>query len=133
MRERNDVEGAATALVTFAVSGLFQPRLIAVLGLVYIVGRALYALGYTSAGPKGRLIGALPASADTEVEISRRTQSKKGVGRDLELKTVQRGCGQVTPRKLEALLSRARTQFNRNSSQCFALKMRLILVCKTME
>ena len=54
----NFVEGAATALIIFSVAGVFQPRLVAVCGAVYIVGRFLYSLGYTSAGPKGRVVGA---------------------------------------------------------------------------
>jgi glutathione S-transferase len=55
----NYVEGAATIIIALVVAGLFQPRLTAVLGAVYIVGRFLYALGYKSGGPKGRLVGVL--------------------------------------------------------------------------
>lgn len=55
----NYVEGVATAIVTFLVAGLFQTRLTIVLAAVYIIGRALYAAGYSAAGPKGRLVGAI--------------------------------------------------------------------------
>ena len=56
---QNYVEGVATAMAIFLITGLFQTRLTIVLAAVYIVGRALYAAGYSAAGPKGRLVGAI--------------------------------------------------------------------------
>ena len=55
----NYVEGVATILILVTGSGIFCPRLSVVFGLLYIFGRAVYALGYRSQGAKGRLIGAL--------------------------------------------------------------------------
>lgn len=52
-------EGVATAVVTFLVTGLFQTKLTIVCASFYIVGRGLYGAGYTAAGPKGRLVGAI--------------------------------------------------------------------------
>ena len=53
------MEGAATAITLVLVSGLFYPGVAVAMGLLYIVGRVFYALGYRSQGPKGRLIGAM--------------------------------------------------------------------------
>ena len=55
----NYVEGVATAITLELVCGLFHPGVAVFAGLFYIIGRALYAVGYRSRGPKGRLIGAL--------------------------------------------------------------------------
>jgi glutathione S-transferase len=52
----NYVEGAATAMVAFLVSGLYQPRLAALLAFTYIIGRAAYTGGYKLGGPKGRMV-----------------------------------------------------------------------------
>lgn len=52
-----------------AISGLQFPRIVAVLGLVWSVGRVVYAYGYTSA-PKNRAAGTmffLPAFLGTFV------------------------------------------------------------------
>jgi len=54
----NFIEAAASAVALILGAGLFYPRVAAVLGLVYNVGRLLYSLGYRSLGPKGREIGA---------------------------------------------------------------------------
>ena len=53
------VEGVATAIICLLVAGLFQTKLTVVLGALYILGRALYAIGYVSTGPAGRLVGTL--------------------------------------------------------------------------
>lgn len=44
------------------IASLAYPRAGAVLGGVWTVGRALYAWGYTSSGPQGRLFGFLLSS-----------------------------------------------------------------------
>lgn len=41
------------------VAGVFYPRFAAATGLVYILGRALYARGYQKSGSEGRLHGVL--------------------------------------------------------------------------
>ena len=41
------------------ISGLFFPKASAILGLVYMVGRQVYAAGYSRNGPDGRMYGAL--------------------------------------------------------------------------
>lgn len=40
------------------LGGLFFPRLCAITGLVYVIGREFYASGYTSGGPGSRAVGA---------------------------------------------------------------------------
>ncbi|CAF1064474.1 unnamed protein product [Didymodactylos carnosus] len=51
-------EGAFAAITGLLVAGLAQPRLAALFGLLYIVGREVYNQGYRRAGSKGRRIGA---------------------------------------------------------------------------
>eukprot|EP00005_Dracoamoeba_jomungandri_P005421 CAMPEP_0174258656 /NCGR_PEP_ID=MMETSP0439-20130205/7616_1 /TAXON_ID=0 /ORGANISM="Stereomyxa ramosa, Strain Chinc5" /LENGTH=156 /DNA_ID=CAMNT_0015342247 /DNA_START=37 /DNA_END=507 /DNA_ORIENTATION=+ len=55
----NYVEGAASIMTLELLAGLFYPKLSAIAGFVYVIGRALYAIGYRRNGPQGRLIGAL--------------------------------------------------------------------------
>lgn len=55
----NYVEWIACSLVLLLVAGLQFPITSASLGLAVIVGRFLYAYGYTSGGPSGRSIGVL--------------------------------------------------------------------------
>jgi glutathione S-transferase len=55
----NYVEGVATAISLVLLDGLYCARLAFVLGLVYVVGRAIYSWGYRSQGPGGRLVGAI--------------------------------------------------------------------------
>eukprot|EP01102_Stenamoeba_stenopodia_P016344 TRINITY_DN5706_c0_g1_i1.p1 TRINITY_DN5706_c0_g1~~TRINITY_DN5706_c0_g1_i1.p1 ORF type:complete len:156 (+),score=36.05 TRINITY_DN5706_c0_g1_i1:130-597(+) len=55
----NYLEGIASILTFLLLSGVFYPRYAAINGAIYIVGRQLYAFGYWSKGPKGRMIGAL--------------------------------------------------------------------------
>ena len=49
----NYVEGVASILVFLLVSGLFYPRYTAACGLAYIVGRVMFAVGYTTKGQSG--------------------------------------------------------------------------------
>ena len=46
-------------MATFLITGLFQTKLTIVCAGFYIVGRGLYGAGYTAAGPKGRMVGAI--------------------------------------------------------------------------
>eukprot|EP01095_Lingulamoeba_sp_RSL-Kostka_P006401 TRINITY_DN1_c0_g1_i1.p1 TRINITY_DN1_c0_g1~~TRINITY_DN1_c0_g1_i1.p1 ORF type:complete len:183 (-),score=78.10 TRINITY_DN1_c0_g1_i1:379-927(-) len=55
----NYIEQFASVAVFNLVGGLFFPNFCAALGLVYIIGRALYAIGYKASGPGGRLFGVL--------------------------------------------------------------------------
>ena len=55
----NYVEWIACSLVLLLVAGLQFPITSASLGLAVIIGRFLYAYGYTSGGPSGRSIGVL--------------------------------------------------------------------------
>ncbi|OMJ12278.1 Microsomal glutathione S-transferase 3 [Smittium culicis] len=54
---QNYVEGLPIATITTLVSGLFYPKLSAISGAVYILGRFIYGLGYASRGASGRLVG----------------------------------------------------------------------------
>ncbi|KAJ3087312.1 hypothetical protein HK102_011368 [Quaeritorhiza haematococci] len=54
----NYVEQITTAVTFELLCGLFFPRFSAYAGLAYIVGRQLYAWGYTSKGSEGRVLGA---------------------------------------------------------------------------
>jgi len=53
----NYVEQLPVAITFSVVSGLTYPRLTAVAGAAYIVGRQLYATGYRKRGPTGRFFG----------------------------------------------------------------------------
>ncbi|KJE90245.1 hypothetical protein CAOG_01584 [Capsaspora owczarzaki ATCC 30864] len=54
----NYVEGAASVIALNIISGLFFPHASAAAAGVYIIGRELYARGYTKNGPTGRSVGA---------------------------------------------------------------------------
>jgi uncharacterized membrane protein YecN with MAPEG domain len=41
------------------VGGLYQPIIATSVGLVMIIGRLAFAIGYTYSGPKGRTIGGI--------------------------------------------------------------------------
>lgn len=56
----NFVEQIGIVVPAILISGLAYPCLSALCGLVYFVGRALYAFGYTtSKGAKGRMVGGI--------------------------------------------------------------------------
>ncbi|KAJ2770164.1 hypothetical protein IWQ56_002271 [Coemansia nantahalensis] len=52
----NEHIGAVLSMLLLA--GLFQPKLAASLGGLYIAGRGIYGWGYTGRGPAGRIYGA---------------------------------------------------------------------------
>ncbi|OMJ15307.1 Microsomal glutathione S-transferase 3 [Smittium culicis] len=56
---QNYVEGLPVATITTLVSGLFYPKLSAISGAVYILGRFIYGIGYANKGASGRMAGAL--------------------------------------------------------------------------
>lgn len=55
----NYVEWIASCLVFMLIGGLYFPITCAAIGLGVIIFRFVYACGYVSGGPAGRLIGAL--------------------------------------------------------------------------
>ncbi len=55
----NFVEWIASCLVFLLIGGLYFPIPAAAVGLGVVVARFIYACGYSSGGPTGRLIGAL--------------------------------------------------------------------------
>lgn len=55
----NYLEGLVPIVISMLISGLYFKRLTFVMGIAYIVGRQLYAIGYNAKGPHGRMIGAL--------------------------------------------------------------------------
>jgi hypothetical protein len=55
----NTIETSAPALASILATGLYFPRTAAILGFTYGIGRILYAYGYMSSGPGGRLVGAV--------------------------------------------------------------------------
>ncbi|OMH79252.1 Microsomal glutathione S-transferase 3 [Zancudomyces culisetae] len=59
---QNYVEQLPIAVGGVLLGGLYFPRFSAALGAVYVVGRFLYAQGYTKFGPKGRMAGAITAN-----------------------------------------------------------------------
>jgi MAPEG family len=62
-RHYNMVETSGPVLANLIISGLFQPRVAALAGLVYGLSRILYAVNYnTKYGPKGRTLGAIGGS-----------------------------------------------------------------------
>lgn len=52
-------EWVASSLAFLLLGGLNFPIIAASFGLAMIIGRIIYAIGYCSSGPHGRLIGAL--------------------------------------------------------------------------
>lgn len=57
----NFIEVIAFCTLTLIVGGLYFPVIAAATGLVLFIARLIFAIGYSSAGPKGRLVGALLA------------------------------------------------------------------------
>jgi glutathione S-transferase len=55
----NYVEGVSSAITFQLLSGLFYPKAAAIWGLVYLIGRQIYAMGYARSGSNGRMVGAL--------------------------------------------------------------------------
>ncbi len=55
----NFVEGVALYLILILAAGIYYPIYASILGAVIFVGRLLFAIGYVSSGPKGRMAGAL--------------------------------------------------------------------------
>jgi glutathione S-transferase len=55
----NFIEFAPSGLVMHFVAGIYFPIAIAVIGVVAIIGRLIYSIGYANGGPKGRLVGAI--------------------------------------------------------------------------
>ncbi|KAJ2784265.1 hypothetical protein GGI15_002314 [Coemansia interrupta] len=55
----NYSEQVAIVLTMLMLSGMYMPRAAASLGAAYMVGRSVYARGYRSKGPKGRMAGGL--------------------------------------------------------------------------
>jgi len=56
---QNYLEQLTAILAALLISGLSFPRLAFVAGILYVVGRALYGIGYRANGPTGRRQGAL--------------------------------------------------------------------------
>lgn len=55
----NFVEGVATYIVMILAAGIYYPIYASIMGVLVLVGRMLFAIGYVSAGANGRLAGAL--------------------------------------------------------------------------
>ena len=66
---QNYVEGVNIAVVFQLVAGLFFPVPAAWCGLVYIIGRALYAQFYATGGPDKRMLGAIIFSMALNAEV----------------------------------------------------------------
>ena len=55
----NFVEWIASTLALLLIAGVYFPIPSAALGLAIFIGRLIYAIGYLTGGPQGRLIGVL--------------------------------------------------------------------------
>lgn len=55
----NFVEMVASTLVFLLIAGIYFPIPAAIIGLVLAIFRFIYAIGYTSSGPTGRVVGAI--------------------------------------------------------------------------
>jgi len=55
----NYLEGLTSIITALIIAGLALPRITALLGFAYIIGRELYSQGYRSGGSKGRMFGVL--------------------------------------------------------------------------
>lgn len=53
------MESIASILLLLVAGGIYYPVIAASFGLVSFIGRLVYAFGYSSLGPKGRIIGAI--------------------------------------------------------------------------
>ncbi|KXJ92832.1 hypothetical protein Micbo1qcDRAFT_160661 [Microdochium bolleyi] len=58
----NYTENLTPFLGALLIAGLSYPVYAAGLGATWTTGRAVYALGYTGAGPKGRVVGSVVSS-----------------------------------------------------------------------
>ncbi|PVU84809.1 hypothetical protein BB559_007381 [Furculomyces boomerangus] len=56
---QNYVEQLPIAISAVLMCGLFYGKVSATLGLIYIASRFAYAYGYSTFGPKGRMVGAV--------------------------------------------------------------------------
>ncbi|KAL6863194.1 hypothetical protein ACO1O0_003438 [Amphichorda felina] len=68
----NFIENQPSFLGALAISGLRYPFAASILGATWVVGRIIYALGYTSsAGPKGRVFGSVVSTlADLSLRLA---------------------------------------------------------------
>lgn len=55
----NFLEMAPTTFMWLFIAGIYFPIPAAIIGVLVIIFRLLYSIGYTQSGPKGRLVGAL--------------------------------------------------------------------------
>ncbi|KAI2608475.1 membrane-associated proteins in eicosanoid and glutathione metabolism [Hypoxylon fragiforme] len=55
----NYTENLTPFLGALLISGLYFPTSSTTLGAAWVIGRVLYAYGYTSSGPKGRVTGSV--------------------------------------------------------------------------
>ena len=63
------MEGFPSFLVAFNVCAATFPRFASAMGLVWVVGRVMYQLGYQKKGPKGRGRGSLYAGLSAIVLV----------------------------------------------------------------
>jgi glutathione S-transferase len=56
----NYIEGITLIATVTLVSGLWYPRFAVIAGIIYMIGRELYAFGYRTGGAKARTIGIIP-------------------------------------------------------------------------
>jgi uncharacterized membrane protein YecN with MAPEG domain len=55
----NYVEGLGTVITLSLIAGLYSPKWSVILGFAYILGREVYAYGYSQIGANARMIGAI--------------------------------------------------------------------------
>ena len=67
--QNNYVEGAPSIITAVLLAGAFYPRIAAVTGVAYMVGRELYSAGYVRGGPGGRNVGATVLDVALAVEL----------------------------------------------------------------
>lgn len=56
---QNTLENWSPIMILMMLNGLVYPKLSAAFGLVWVLGRILYGIGYGKKGPKGRMAGGL--------------------------------------------------------------------------
>lgn len=66
---QNFIETIAILILSLLVAGLYYPLAAAILGAVHFVGRTFYILGYVTAGPDKRVIGAIIAHGTTLIAL----------------------------------------------------------------
>ena len=54
---QNTLERVTVFLTLLLAAGLFNPKMAAIFGFIWIISRVIYSIGYYSGKPKNRIVG----------------------------------------------------------------------------